>query len=154
SGRPAPPFHSESLIIMTAQAFVPTGGDRSRPWLAEARATILLSLPLILTNLAQPVITATDVVILGWDVSAYLAAGALASNLYFALLIFGIGLVSAVSPMVARERGRNRHAVREVRRTVRQGFWASIAVAVPFWIVLWHTERLLLWLGQDAELSR
>jgi len=139
---------------MSAQAFAPGRGDSGRPWLTEARATILLSLPLILTNLAQTVITATDVVILGWAGADYLAAGALATNLYFALLIFGIGLVSAVSPMVARERGRNRHAVREVRRTVRQGLWASVALAVPFWIVLWHTEQVLLWFGQDANLAR
>ncbi|MCX5579011.1 MATE family efflux transporter [Kaistia terrae] len=122
--------------------------------MTEIRATTLLSVPLILTNLAQTVITATDVVILGWVSASYLAAGALASNLYFALLIFGIGLVSAVSPMVARERGRNRHAVREVRRTVRQGLWASVMVAVPFWVILWHTEGILLWLGQDPDLAR
>jgi MATE family multidrug resistance protein len=138
---------------MTVQAFLPAGGDRRWPWLAEVRATLLLSVPLILTNLAQTVITATDVVILGWAGADYLAAGALATNLYFALLIFGIGLVSAVSPMVARERGRNRHSVREVRRTVRQGFWASVALAVPFWIILWHTEQVLLWFGQDPHLA-
>jgi len=138
---------------MTARAWTPVGADRGYPWLTEIRATILLSLPLILTNLAQTVITATDVVILGWVGANHLAASALATNLYFALLIFGIGLVSAVSPMVARERGRNRHAVREVRRTVRQGLWASVAIAVPFWIVLWNTERLLLWLGQDPALA-
>src|SRR4051794_20057274 len=116
---------------MTARALAPAEGDTGRPWMTEIRATTLLSVPLILTNLAQTVITATDVVILGWVSASYLAAGALASNLYFALLIFGIGLVSAVSPMVAREWGRNRHAVREVRRTVRQGLWASVIVAVP-----------------------
>lgn len=138
---------------MTARAWTPVGADRGYPWLTEIRATILLSLPLILTNLAQTVITATDVVILGWVGANHLAASALATNLYFALLIFGIGLVSAVSPMVARERGRNRHAVREVRRTVRQGLWASVAITVPFWIVLWNTERLLLWLGQDPALA-
>ena len=139
---------------MTARTLALAEGDTGRPWMTEIRATTLLSAPLILTNLAQTVITATDVVILGWVSASYLAAGALASNLYFALLIFGIGLVSAVSPMVARERGRNRHAVREVRRTVRQGLWASVMVAVPFWIILWQTEGILLWLGQDPDLAR
>jgi MATE family multidrug resistance protein len=139
---------------MTVPAFASAKGDPHRPWLTEAKATLVLSVPLILTNLAQTVITATDVVILGWVGADYLAAGALATNLYFALLIFGIGLVSAVSPMVARERGRNRHSVREVRRTVRQGFWASVALAIPFWILLWNTETILLWMGQDPNLSR
>jgi MATE family multidrug resistance protein len=148
------PLHEKSLCNMSAREFSRAGDVTTGPWLTEIRATILLSVPLILTNLAQTVITATDVVILGWVGAAYLAAGALATNLYFALLIFGIGLVSAVAPMVARERGRNRHAVREVRRTVRQGLWASVALVIPFWIVLWHTEEILLWLGQEPELAR
>ncbi|BCP54262.1 MATE family efflux transporter [Kaistia sp. 32K] len=138
---------------MTARELDRTG-ETHRPWLTEIRATILLSVPLILTNLAQTVITATDVVILGWVGADHLAAVALATNLYFAFLIFGIGLVSAVAPIVARERGRNRHSVREVRRTVRQGLWAAVAISIPFWIVLWHTEELLLWLGQEPELAR
>ena len=63
---------------------------------------------------------------------------------YFAILIFGIGVMSAASPLIAAERGRNRHAVREVRRTVRQGLWAALAISVPSWFVLWHGEAILL----------
>jgi len=123
-------------------------------WVAEVRATINLSLPLILTNLAQTLINATDVVIIGWLGSHLLAAGALGTNLYFALLIFGIGFVSAVSPMVARELGERRHSVRDVRRTVRQGLWAAAAITIPFWILLWHTEPILVAIGQEADLAR
>ena len=68
--------------------------------------------------------------------------------------MFGIGLVSATSAMMARELGRNRHAVREIRRTVRQGLWTAIAIAVPAWLVLWQCEAILLLFGQDAGLAR
>ena len=64
---------------------------------------------------------------MGWLGPDALAAGALGTNLYFAFLIFGIGLVTATAPMIAQELGRNRHSVREVRRTVRQGLWAAVA---------------------------
>jgi len=40
---------------------------------------------------------------MGWLGPQALAAGALGTNLYFALLIFGIGLVSATSPLAAQE---------------------------------------------------
>ena len=72
---------------------------------------------------------------MGWLGPKALAAGALGTNLYFALLIFGIGLMSATAPLIAEELGRRRHSVREVRRTVRQGFWAAITVAVPIWMI-------------------
>lgn len=115
---------------------------------------LALSWPLILTNLAQNALMTSDVILMGWLGSDALAAGALGTNLYFAFLIFGIGLVSATSPLIAEELGRRRHSVREVRRTVRQGFWASITVAVPIWIVSWNGEFLLLATGQEPGLAQ
>ncbi|MBF9232808.1 MATE family efflux transporter [Microvirga alba] len=122
-------------------------------WAAEFRATLSLGWPLILTNVAQNALMTTDVILMGWLGSGALAAGALGTNLYFAFLIFGIGLVSATSPIIAEELGRKRHSVREVRRTVRQGFWAAITVAVPIWIVSWNGEKLLLLMGQEPSLA-
>ena len=109
-------------------------------WAAEARATLALGWPLILTNLAQTAMTATDVVMMGWLGPDTLAAGALGANLYFATMIFGLGLTTATAPMIARELGRKGHSVRDVRRTVRQGMWLAVTIAVPMWLLLWHTE--------------
>ncbi|MDQ3560695.1 MAG: MATE family efflux transporter, partial [Pseudomonadota bacterium] len=136
---------------MTDVALQPTAMRQA--WLDEARATLALSWPMILTNLAQIALTTTDVVMLGWLGPDALAAGALGSNLYFAFMIFGIGLVTAVAPMIARELGARRHSVREVRRTFRQGLWSSIAISVPIWAILWNTEPILIALGQEPELA-
>ncbi len=122
-------------------------------WVGEAFASLSLSWPLVLTNTAQTAMTATDVLILGRLGPDALASSALGVNLYFAGLIFGLGLVTATAPMIAREIGRNRHSVREVRRTVRQGLWSAIAITVPLWGVLWHTESILLAMGQEPRLA-
>lgn len=122
-------------------------------WAAETRATLALGWPLILTNLAQTAMTATDVVMMGWLGPNALAAGALGSNLYFATMIFGLGLTTAAAPMIARERGRKGHSVRDVRRTVRQGMWTAVAIAVPMWVILWHSEAILLAMGQEPALA-
>ena len=127
---------------------------QSGAWMAEARATVSLAWPLVLTNLVQTAFTTTDVIMLGWLGSRSLAAGALATNLYFAFLIFGIGLVTAAAPMIASEIGRNRVSVRDVRRTVRQGLWSAVAIAVPIWAVLWHAEPILIAFGQEPDLAR
>jgi len=126
----------------------------AKPWRDEARATLSLAWPMILTNLAQVAMTATDVMIIGRLGADALAAGALGSNLYFAPLIFGLGLAYATAPMMAAERGRNRHSVRDVRRTVRQGLWLAVAVTIPIWLFLWNAEPILLALGQEPDLSR
>lgn len=120
---------------------------------AEIRATIALAWPLILGNFAQTAINTTDVLILGrYDVEA-LAGAALGVNLYFAFAIFAIGLLTAASPLIAAERGRRFNSVRDVRRTVRQALWASAAICLPIWLILWNAEPLLLLLEQDPKLS-
>jgi MATE family multidrug resistance protein len=125
-----------------------------RPWLAEAAAMLALSWPMVLTNVAQTAMTATDVIMMGHLGPDALAAGALGTNLYNAVLIFGIGVMGAVSPMIAIELGRNKHAVRDLRRTVRQGFWAAATMVGPMWLFLWQAEFILTAMGQDPVLSK
>ncbi len=132
----------------------PASDKKALPWTLEARALLALALPLILANLAQSAINATDLVLLGRYNADALAAGSLAFNLYVPLVVFGIGLLSAVSPVVAAERGARRHSVREVRRTVRQGMWHAVTLCVPCWLILWQAPALLMVLGQDADLAR
>jgi multidrug resistance protein, MATE family len=122
-------------------------------WMAEMRATLALGWPLVLATIAQNALITSDVILMGWMGSEALAGGALGTNLYFAFLIFGIGLINATSPMIAEELGRKRHSVREVRRTVRQGLWAAVTVAIPIWIVAWNGEKILLAIGQEPGLA-
>lgn len=122
-------------------------------WAAEGRATLSLAWPLVLTNLAQTAITTTDVVMMGWLGPDALAAGALGANVYFAFLVFGLGIAMATAPMMAQAIGRRRHAVREVRRTVRQGTWATLAMVAPIWVALWHADGILVAIGQLPALA-
>lgn len=123
------------------------------PWRLETRATLLLAYPLVLTNLAQSLIHATDVVLLGRVGPETLAAAALGVNLYIFCLIFGMGLLTAAAPMIARERGRKPHSVRDVRRTVRQAMWTAVLLVVPMWLFLWNARSVLILLGQDPVLA-
>lgn len=123
------------------------------PWAAEARATLSLSWPLVLTNLAQMAIMTTDVVMMGWLGPQALAAGTLGANLYHAVFVLGFGIASATAPMMAQALGRHRHAVRDVRRTVRQGLWACLLACGPSWALLWNAEAILGLLGQQPELA-
>ncbi len=127
--------------------FIP-GAFRTELW-----AILALSWPLVVTNLAQTGMTATDVLMMGHIGPDAVAAGALGTNLYFGLLIFGLGVMSAATPMIAAELGRNRFAVREVRRTFRQGLWAAALISVPMWAILWQGEPILVLLGQNPALA-
>ncbi len=95
----------------------------------------------------------TDVVMLGWLGPESLAAATLGSNLMFPLMVAGFGLGMATAPMMAHAIGRRRHVVKEVRRTVRQGGWLTLLYCLVVWWILWHTETILLSIGQDAALA-
>jgi len=123
-------------------------------WRDEIRATLSLSWPMVLTNLAQIAMTATDIIFLGRLGPDVLAASALGANLYFGPMIFGLGLVLACQPMMATALGRKLHTVRELRRTARQGMWLAACVAVPIWLLLWNGEVLLAAMGQEPALAK
>ena len=123
------------------------------PWRGELRATASLAWPLILTNLTMSLIGATDVLMVGWLGAEELAASSLGFNLAMICAIFCMGLVTASAPMMASEIGRMAHSVRDLRRTFRQAMWAAFTVMIPFWIFLWNTEAVLLFMGQVPELA-
>ncbi|MFH7112187.1 MATE family efflux transporter, partial [Achromobacter xylosoxidans] len=75
------------------------------------------------------------------------------ANLYSAIAFFALGLGSATAPMAAHAEGARRNSVREVRRTVRQGFWSAVLISVPGCLALWFGEHILLQLRQPPELA-
>jgi multidrug resistance protein, MATE family len=130
------------------------GNAEPHPWRAEAVAMLMLAWPLILANLTMTFISATDVILLGRLGARELAASALGLNLNMALTIFSLGLVYASAPMMASEIGRKSNSVRDVRRTFRQSLWAIVTIVIPMWMLLWHTESIMLVFGQDPELAK
>ena len=138
-------------------AALPSVSSRSRGalWRAEAKAMLALGVPLALSQLAQIAIQTTDVVLLGWLGPEALAAAGLATNVWVIMFLFGLGVVSAVSPIVSQIVGRpeKRGKVRAIRRVVRQGFWAAALLSVPFMAVCWHIQPILRLFGQDPVLA-
>jgi multidrug resistance protein, MATE family len=122
-------------------------------WRAEFRATALLAWPMIMANLTGTLISATDVFLLGKLGPQALAAGAIGANFSMSIMIFGMGLVTAATPLMAAEIGRRRNAVREVQRTFRQALWAAVLFTIPIWILLWNAETLFLALGQKPAVA-
>jgi MATE family multidrug resistance protein len=117
-------------------------------WSGEFRATLVLAWPLVLSQLATVAMSTTDVVMLGWLGPVSLAASTLGTSVIFPFVFFGMGVLTAVAAMCAQELGARRY--RGVRRTVRQGLWISVMMALPFTVLIWHGRELLILMNQDA----
>ncbi|MCQ8782375.1 MATE family efflux transporter [Mangrovibrevibacter kandeliae] len=122
---------------------------KAESWGSHLRATLALGLPLVGAQLAQTAINVTDTVMMGWLGARELAAGLLATQLFFLVWMFGSGFAHAVMPLAADAEGRG--DPRGVRRSVRMGIWLLSAYALLVQIPLWHTETILVWLRQEPE---
>src|SRR3546814_9164203 len=114
---------------MSSQA-APLTGAPAPTWRAEFGATMALAWPLAAANLLQMMVHAIDVIFVARLGEASLAAASLAISIFGLLLWTSTGLVGAAAPLIAAELGRRKHAVREVRRTVRMALWLSLLVAI------------------------
>jgi MATE family multidrug resistance protein len=129
------------------------GQEDRRAWHDELRATLALAWPLILANLTQQAIQATDVLLMGRLGATQLAAATLALNLTFTFTLLMLGLLIASSPMMATALGQRFNAVRDVRRTFRAGLWLLAFMLPPYWLVLWHVGTFMRVFGESAELA-
>ena len=128
--------------------------ERHGAWREELRATLALAWPLILANLTQQAIQATDVLLMGRLGASQLAAATLALNLTFTFNLLMLGLVIASSPMMATALGQRFNAVRDVRRTFRAGLWLIAGMLPAYWFILWHVGDMMRLFGESEDLAR
>ncbi len=136
-----------------AGAVPPIRGSPDATWRDELRALTRLATPIVGANLLQMAVTSIDVLFV-----ARLGAGDFAAATFgvflFSITLWSIGsMVAASSPIIAAERGRRRHAVREVRRTFRMSLWLAVAACLPFLVLLGRGQWLLRLAGQDTAVA-
>ena len=136
---------------------LPSADPTRRPadplaWSSHFRETVLLSLPLIMGQMAMIAIWTADIVMMGWIGTGELAAGVQANRLYQPLFFTAMGLTLAVSPLAAQALGSGSR--RQARRVVRQGLWLAILFGLATSVPMWFGEDLLLMLRQEPAIAR
>lgn len=118
----------------------------------EFKKVIRLGAPMVVTQLlwmSMPVVDNIMVGSLGGDA---LAALAIAGAYFTFLLIFVIGVLSAVNPMVSQAHGAKDFAL--IPKIVHQGIFTAIILAAFMIIALSFSSTVLLKLGQPEHLVR
>lgn len=123
----------------------------SKRYMRHARGLMAIGLPLVGSNLAQFSMTMTDSLMLGWyDLSALAAVG-IAGSYQFMLLMLGMGIGMAVSPLVAE--AISREDAKTGRRALRMAIWLCIGYAALMLPLVWFSEPIMLALGQEPHIA-
>ncbi len=119
-------------------------------WLAHAKPMLRLSGPLIVNYLAVAGMHFADAVMAGRLGADALAAVAIGGSVWLIGFSFSLGLLMAISPIVARHFGAGQYDL--IGRYVRQGIYLGFALGLPLIVMAQYAvEPLLTWIGIDAE---
>jgi len=119
---------------------------------AEILRTLQLAIPVIVGMVASFSMNFVDTLMAGRlpDKEISLAAIATGGAIWSAVLMFVLGVLMALQPIVAHVDGAGNRS--EGGAAARQGMWIALGVAIPFVYVLLSGGALLQWMAVDAEI--
>ncbi len=117
----------------------------------EASSLIKLATPVLIASVAQTGMGFVDTVMAG-DVSATdMAAVSVASSIWLPSILFGIGLLMALVPVVAQLNGSGRRD--KIPFEIQQGIALALVVTIPIITVLWQTQFILSLMDIEAVMA-
>ncbi|MGQ7188564.1 MATE family efflux transporter, partial [Escherichia sp. HC-CC] len=90
-------------------------------YISEARLLLALAIPVILAQIAQTAMGFVDTVMAGGYSATDMAAVAIGTSIWLPAILFGHGLLLALTPVIAQLNGSGRRE--RIAHQVRQGFW-------------------------------
>jgi MATE family multidrug resistance protein len=119
---------------------------------AEILRTLQLAMPVIIGMVAGFSMNFVDTLMAGRLPQKEIALAAIATGgaIWSAVLMFILGVLMALQPVVAQLDGAGDQL--EGGRAARQGLWIAVVISIPFVIVLLAGGTLLQWMAIDAEI--
>jgi len=115
----------------------------------EARATLLLAVPITIGQVSQMLMGVTDSLMIGRTGKVALAASSFGIGVFNVFFIIGIGLLTPVAVFASRSRGEGRHG--EAGEYMRHGLFIGLVTgAVEFALVIVMSGHLA-WFRQPPE---
>jgi len=110
-------------------------------YLTEARQLLALAIPVILAQVAQTAMGFVDTIMAGAVSATDMAAVAVGTSIWLPAILFGHGLLLALTPTVAQLNGSGRRE--RIAEQVRQAYWLAFFVAILIMVLLWNAGYLI-----------
>jgi MATE family, multidrug efflux pump len=121
------------------------------PFRAELRALLRLAVPLSVAGSGQALMGVVDTAVVGRAGAVAMAGTGLGNSLFFAVSVFGMGLMHGVDPLVSQALGADDPA--RARRFLWQGIWLAGATSLVLAVPLALASSLLVRLGIPPEVA-
>jgi MATE family multidrug resistance protein len=113
------------------------------------RENFLLAYPVMLSNLGHVMMGVADSVMVGHVSATSLAAAGLANVVFNVLMLFGIGVSYAITPLVATADGAGKK--HDVIETLRHGLVINIVNSIILAAIVYSCKDVLYYIDQPAE---
>ncbi|MDB9546050.1 MATE family efflux transporter [Dolichospermum circinale] len=117
--------------------------------ISEARVSLQLAIPLVVVEICETSINTVDVVMMGLLGTQVLAGGALGAITFLALFFTCSSMFLVGGAQAAEAFGANK--IDQVSRIASGQIWLAVALSLPAMLLLWHTDTILLLLGQEES---
>lgn len=119
--------------------------------LAEVPKLFKLMCPILVAQLAFTVMGFVDTVMAGSVSATDMAAVAIANSIWFPVLMFLIGVLMAITPIVAQLYGaKQQHKIAQV---VQQGIWLVLIIFAPTMALLYYSPMILDYMDVQDKLA-
>ncbi|WP_038835462.1 MATE family efflux transporter [Yersinia pseudotuberculosis] len=109
--------------------------------MVEARSLLALAIPVVIAQLSQTAMGVVDTIMAGSVSATDMAAVAVGTSIWLPAILFGHGLLLALTPTVAQLNGSGRRS--QIAHQVRQGFWLALCVSVLIMLVLYNSDHVI-----------
>ncbi|OIQ26303.1 MATE family efflux transporter [uncultured Vibrio sp.] len=107
----------------------------------ETSNLIKLATPVLIASVAQTGMSFVDTVMAGGVNAIDMAAVSIAASIWLPSILFGVGLLMALVPVVAQLNGSGRQA--KIPFEIHQGICMAVIISIPIIVVLLQTHRIL-----------
>lgn len=116
------------------------------------KETIKLAYPVVIGQLGHMMLGVVDSLMVGRLGAVYLAAASLVNGLILLILVLGIGMSVALTPLVAIAKGSEKHD--ECGIILRQGLLVNLIFSFLLVIVIYFLADLVYYLDQPIEVAQ
>ncbi len=114
--------------------------------------TAKLAYPVTIGQLGHVMLGVADSMMVGRVGAVPLAASSLVNGLVFLVVVFGLGMSLAITPLVAIARGKEDHELCGI--VLRQALLVNTLISVLLTVLIYFLSDLIVYLNQPAEVAR